>query len=94
MKNENLETKEFIPPNFYSLDGLYEIINTLENSPEIKEFSGPAFWATRKEGKVVIDKNFIEKLIITAGHYKNGLGEDEYHEILVRISNLEQRIKQ
>jgi len=78
MKNENIEIKKFIPPNPYSLDGLYEIINTLENSPEVKEFPGTTFWATRKENKVVIDKNFIEKLRLTAEHYQESLGEDDY----------------
>jgi len=40
----------------------------------------------------LIDEKFIEKLRLTADHYKEGLGEEEYQEILERISKLEQRI--
>lgn len=92
MKTGNFEKEKFIPPAFYSLEGLYEIINTLENSPEVKEFSGAALWATRKQSKVAIDKNFIEKLRLTAEHYQESLGEERYQEILARIIKLEQRI--
>jgi hypothetical protein len=96
---ENLVKKnEYIPPQFYSVDGLFEIILALENADKkvfYKHFPGKLLWATKNQEKVAINDKLIEKLIITAESIfkKSMFSENDYNEVLTRIEGLKNKFE-
>ena len=96
---ENLvKQNEYILSQFYSVDGLFEIILALENADKkvfYKHFPGKLLWATRNQEEVAINDKLIEKLIMTAESIfkKNLLSENDYNEILTRIEVLKNKFE-
>ncbi|MDD4476605.1 MAG: hypothetical protein PHY40_00405 [Patescibacteria group bacterium] len=96
---KNSENKnEYIPPQFYSVDGLFEIISALENTNDpvfAETFPGALLFATRKEKDVAIDEKLMQKLEMTAeSTFKQGLLlKEHYNKIIERIKNLKVKYK-
>ena len=97
MKN-SIEKNEYIPPQFYSPEGLLEIISALENTNDpffAEKFPGALFFATRKEKDVVINEKLMQKLVISveSGFKKGAFSEEGYNEVIGRIANLRDKYK-
>ncbi|MBC8146469.1 MAG: hypothetical protein H8E98_00615 [Bacteroidetes bacterium] len=97
MKN-SIEKNEYIPPQFYSSEGLLEIISALENTKDpvfAEKFPGALLFATRKEKDVVIDEKLMQKLEMSAeAGFKKGLfSKEDYGEVIGRIANLRDKYK-
>jgi hypothetical protein len=94
----SIEKNEYIPPQFYSVDGLFEIISALENTSDpvfAEKFPGTLLHATRKEKDVVIDEKLMQKLEMSAkSSLKKGIIlENNYNEIIGRITSLREKYK-
>jgi hypothetical protein len=96
---ENFISKDkYIPPQFYSVDGVSEIIFALENTQEqmfSEKFPGELLFATRKEKEVFIDQRLMEKLEMSAeSAFMKGLtSQEDYNETIERIKRLRSKYK-
>jgi len=94
----SIEKGGYIPPQFYSSEGVLEIISALENTNDpvfAEKFSGALLFATRKEKDVVIDEKLMQKLTMSVeSGFKKGLfSEEDYNDVIGRITNLRYKYK-
>jgi len=97
MKKITSKTK-YIPPQFFSSEGMCEIISALENTEDPilkKEFPGELLFATRKYKNVSIDEKLMQKLEMTAKScfQKGLLLKEDYKETVEKIKKLRKKYK-